>query len=87
MRSATNACACGWPNPALRAPRDERHAGTLLEPDADALRIACGDGVLRVTRAQLPGGKPLDVAELLRARADRFTVGTRLGTPDRERSA
>ncbi|MBW5800867.1 methionyl-tRNA formyltransferase [Halomonas elongata] len=61
--------------------------GTLLEPDADALRIACGDGVLRVTRAQLPGGKPLDVAELLRARADRFTVGTRLGTPDRERSA
>lgn len=61
--------------------------GTLLEPADDALRIACGDGVLRVTRAQLPGGKPLDIAELLRARADRFTVGTRLGTPDRETPA
>ncbi len=28
--------------------------GTLLEPDKEALRIVCGDGVLRVTRAQLP---------------------------------
>ncbi|MDT8895405.1 methionyl-tRNA formyltransferase [Halomonas sp. I1] len=61
--------------------------GTLLGPDEDALRIACGDGILRVTRAQLPGGKPLDIAELLRARADRFSVGTRLGTPDRETPA
>ncbi|WP_275286000.1 methionyl-tRNA formyltransferase [Halomonas elongata] len=61
--------------------------GTLLEPADDALRVACGDGVLRVTRAQLPGGKPLDIAELLRARVDRFTVGTRLGTPDRETPA
>ncbi|XKE45987.1 methionyl-tRNA formyltransferase [Halomonas organivorans] len=64
--------------------------GTLLAPDDGALRIACGpagDEVLRVTRAQLPGGKALDVRELLKARADRFTPGTRLGASAREASA
>ncbi|MDN3554438.1 methionyl-tRNA formyltransferase [Halomonas maura] len=69
---------------------DPAAPGTLLAPDADALRIACGpagDQVLRVTRAQLPGGKALDVRELLKARADRFPPGARLGTPDRETPA
>jgi len=56
--------------------------GTLLESAPDALRIACGpEGreVLRVTRAQLPGGKPLAVRDLLNARGERFTAGQRLG--------
>ncbi|PMR71272.1 methionyl-tRNA formyltransferase [Halomonas heilongjiangensis] len=56
--------------------------GTLLVQDGGALRIACGergDQVLRVTRAQLPGGKPLAVHELLKARAERFPPGLVLG--------
>ncbi|MBF8222722.1 methionyl-tRNA formyltransferase [Halomonas sp. 328] len=67
----------------------ERHAedpetlpGTLLSADRDALRIACGaDGreVLAVSRAQLPGGKPLAARELLNAGKARFTPGMRLG--------
>ncbi len=64
--------------------------GTLLDHDDEALRIACGpDGreVLRVTRAQLPGGKALPVSELLRARADRFPPGLRLGHHDQETPA
>ncbi|MFO7647676.1 methionyl-tRNA formyltransferase [Halomonas sp. 3H] len=64
--------------------------GTLLGHDDDALRIACGpDGreVLRVTRAQLPGGKALPVGELLRARGDRFPPGLRLGHQDEETPA
>ncbi|WP_282040057.1 methionyl-tRNA formyltransferase [Halomonas alimentaria] len=64
--------------------------GTLLAHDDDALRIACGpEGreVLRVTRAQLPGGKALPVAELLRARADRFPAGLHLGRHDEETPA
>jgi methionyl-tRNA formyltransferase len=64
--------------------------GTLLDPAPDALRIAsgpAGDQVLRVTQAQLPGGKMLPVGELLRARADRFTTGLRLGRRDEEASA
>ncbi|MGC3873761.1 methionyl-tRNA formyltransferase [Halomonas sp. GXIMD04776] len=55
--------------------------GTLLTPAPDALRIACGPQgtqVLRVTRAQLPGGKPLTARELLNARAERFAAGTLL---------
>ncbi len=55
--------------------------GTLLEADGEALRIACGATgreVLRVTRAQLPGGKPLAVRDLLNARGERFTPGKRL---------
>ncbi|MDW7749063.1 methionyl-tRNA formyltransferase [Halomonas sp.] len=61
--------------------------GTLLAHGPDALRIACGpagDQVLEVTRAQLPGGKPLAVSELLKARAERLAPGTRLGHTDEE---
>ncbi|MDZ7851367.1 MAG: methionyl-tRNA formyltransferase [Halomonas sp.] len=64
--------------------------GTLLAHGADALRIACGeagDQVLEVTRAQLPGGKPLAVGELLKARAERLAPGTRLGHTDEEATA
>lgn len=64
--------------------------GTLLGHDGKALRIACGpegNQVLRVTQAQLPGGKALPVSELLRARAERFTPGLQLGHHDEEASA
>ncbi len=64
--------------------------GTLLDQDGEALRIACGpEGceVLRVTGAQLPGGKALPVSDLLRARAERFTPGLRLGGHNEEASA
>ncbi|MGJ7460478.1 methionyl-tRNA formyltransferase [Halomonas sp. MA07-2] len=64
--------------------------GTLRAHAPDALRIACGpegDQVLRVTQAQLPGGKVLPVSELLRARAERFTPGLYLGHHDEEASA
>ncbi|NIC05793.1 methionyl-tRNA formyltransferase [Billgrantia bachuensis] len=61
--------------------------GTLLAPDADALRIACGlrgDEVLRITRAQLPGGKPLAARDLLNARDERLRPGRRLGNANKE---
>lgn len=64
--------------------------GTLLPHAADVLRIACGPQgrqVLRVTRAQLPGGKPLAVRDLLNSRAGRFVPGTSLGNPGQEDSA
>ncbi|GHB10891.1 methionyl-tRNA formyltransferase [Modicisalibacter luteus] len=64
--------------------------GTLLKPASDALRIACGsDGqdVLRVTQAQLPGGKPLAARDLLNSRAERFSPGIRLGHSHQEDTA
>jgi methionyl-tRNA formyltransferase len=69
---------------------DDEHAsmpGTLLAPDSDALRIACGargDEVLRVTRAQLPGGKPLTARDLLNAQGERLRPGICLGSATRE---
>lgn len=44
---------------------DGRTPGTLLA-DADGLRIACGEGSLRVLRLQRPGGKPLEAEAFLR---------------------
>ncbi|MCY0386870.1 methionyl-tRNA formyltransferase [Robbsia sp. Bb-Pol-6] len=39
--------------------------GTILSVGADAIAIACGTGVLRVTECQKPGGKRLPVREFL----------------------
>ena len=61
--------------------------GTLLTADNDALRIACGSQgseVLRVTRAQLPGGKPLAARDLLNARSERLRPGSVLGQATEE---
>jgi methionyl-tRNA formyltransferase len=49
--------------------------GALLSAEDTGLRVACGDGVLRLTRLQLAGGKPLPVAELLRSRRQLFAEG------------
>jgi len=40
--------------------------GTVLEADSRGVRIACGEGVLRVTELQRPGGKRLSAADFLR---------------------
>ncbi len=53
--------------------------GTILEASEQGLLVACGEGALRLTRLQLPGGKPLAVAELLRARRDMLAAGERFG--------
>lgn len=37
--------------------------GQILSADADALRVATGDGVLAITQLQWPGGKPLSAGE------------------------
>ncbi|KAA0013110.1 methionyl-tRNA formyltransferase [Billgrantia pellis] len=90
-------CACGEERlrlllaeaAARRADEASAAPGTLLDPDPDALRIACGsrgDEVLRVTRAQLPGGKPLSARDLLNARSERLRPGRILG-PATEESA
>ncbi|WP_110666412.1 methionyl-tRNA formyltransferase [Salinicola halophilus] len=61
--------------------------GTLLAPAGDALRVACGEtgsDVLRVTRLQLPGGKPLPARDLLNANHPRLAPGQRFGHPAQE---
>ncbi|TXH43962.1 MAG: methionyl-tRNA formyltransferase [Burkholderiaceae bacterium] len=52
-------------------------AGTVLQADDSGVRVACGQGVLRVTALQRPGGKRLDAKAFLAGQD--LPVGTVLG--------
>ena len=60
--------------------------GTVLEVSADAIVIACGEGALRVTECQKPGGRRLPVREFLAgftvAAGDVFASGVPDAKPD-----
>ncbi|MEO4047942.1 methionyl-tRNA formyltransferase [Pseudomonas sp. CAU 1711] len=49
--------------------------GVILAADKAGLTIACGQGALRLTRLQLPGGKPLNFADLYNSRREQFAPG------------
>ncbi len=49
--------------------------GTILAASRDGLTVACGAGALRLTRLQLPGGKPLGFADLYNSRREQFAAG------------
>ena len=53
--------------------------GQILEASKDGLLVACGSQALRLTRLQLPGGKPLNFSDLFNSRREKFAVGTVLG--------
>jgi methionyl-tRNA formyltransferase len=55
--------------------------GTVISLDAEGLLVACGDGVLCITRLQLPGGKPLQVGDWLNAGKRDIEVGSELLGP------
>lgn len=50
-------------NPALH---QAAQPGTVLSADASGVRVACGQGQLRLTQLQRPGGKRLGAADFLR---------------------
>ncbi|MCY1290719.1 Methionyl-tRNA formyltransferase [compost metagenome] len=53
--------------------------GQILAASKDGLTVACGEGALRLTRLQLPGGKALNFADLFNSRREQFAVGKVLG--------
>ncbi|ERI50668.1 hypothetical protein N878_08145, partial [Pseudomonas sp. EGD-AK9] len=53
--------------------------GSILAADKRGLTVACGEGALRLTRVQLPGGKPLAFADLYNSRREQFAAGLVLG--------
>jgi methionyl-tRNA formyltransferase len=53
--------------------------GSLLAADKQGLTVACGQGALRLTRLQLPGGKALNFSDLYNSRREQFAVGLVLG--------
>jgi len=52
---------------------------TVLAVGKEGLLVACGEGALRLTRLQLPGGKALGFAELINSRREQFAIGMRFG--------
>ncbi len=58
---------------------NSQQPGQILAASRDGLTVACGDGALRLTRLQLPGGKPLNFTDLFNSRREQFAVGKVLG--------
>lgn len=53
--------------------------GQILAASKDGLTVACGEGALRLTRLQLPGGKPLAFSDLYNSRREQFAIDLVLG--------
>ena len=53
--------------------------GTIVRCDKQGIDVACGQGILRLTRLQPAGSKPMDIAAFLNGRPDWLTPGTQLG--------
>ncbi|WP_079204118.1 methionyl-tRNA formyltransferase [Pseudomonas sp. CC6-YY-74] len=53
--------------------------GSILSADKQGLMVACGQGALRLTRLQLPGGKALNFSDLYNSRREQFAVDLVLG--------
>ena len=51
--------------------------GTLVNADKTGLDIACGEGVLRVKKLQLPGSRAMSVQDLLNSKKEMFSIGKR----------
>lgn len=58
--------------------------GTVIAAGKQGLEIATGEGILVLKTMQLPGKKPLAVADILNARGEWFTQGTVLAGPQAE---
>jgi len=52
--------------------------GTIISATKKGIEVATGEGVITLLSLQLPGKKPLNVADILNARAEWFTPNTRL---------
>ena len=55
--------------------------GTILRSSAQGIDVATTEGVLRLLKLQLPGGRELSVADILNARKNDFAVGKILRSP------
>ena len=54
--------------------------GAIVEVSTDGVVVACGEGALRLTQLQKPGGKRLPVREFLTGA--NFEVGQRFAMPE-----
>ncbi len=69
-----------WRARAIDETRSEA-PGTITQVTSDCVWVACGQGQLILQQVQLPGKKPLAVAEVLRGHPDLIRKGDRLELP------
>ncbi|MBV7300844.1 methionyl-tRNA formyltransferase [Enterovibrio paralichthyis] len=62
----------------VEAEQSDNAPGTILSADKKGIRVATGDGVLRLTSIQPPGKKAMSAADILNSRRDWFEPGTTL---------
>lgn len=58
---------------------EQGQPGEILSASKDGLVVACGEGSLRLTRVQLPGGKALSFADVFNSRREQFAPGKVFG--------
>ena len=69
-----------WLAQALEGATTDQPPGSVLKADKHGIDVACGEGVLRIQVAQLPGGKAMAAADLLNSRKELKQPGLRLGS-------
>ncbi|QSX30134.1 methionyl-tRNA formyltransferase [Shewanella cyperi] len=62
------------------AESNSKAPGTIVAAGKQGLDIATADGLLRIKQMQLPGKKPMAVADILNSRGEWFTPGTVIGS-------
>lgn len=54
--------------------------GEIVSASADGLEVACGEGSIRITHAQLQGGPAQSIGEILNGHLSRLQVGSRFAS-------
>ena len=52
--------------------------GTIVYLDRNGIDVATADGILSLCKIQFPGGRPIDANDIVNARPNLFTVGSRI---------
>lgn len=60
---------------AARCAEGQGTPGQIIHASKDGLEVACAEGSLMLSRLQLAGGKPLDMADLFNSRREQFAAG------------
>jgi methionyl-tRNA formyltransferase len=58
-----------WSGEPVQIPTGDAKPGTVISESKAGIDVAAGDGVLRITRLQPPGKRPMSAAEFLNARS------------------
>jgi methionyl-tRNA formyltransferase len=68
-----------WQAEVIDKPLPHSMPGKILHVSHDGIEVATGQGVLRLLKMQLPGGRVLSVVDMVNAKRDQFIIENTLG--------